>query len=29
MWTFNEVNRNALQREIKRLELAITIQGSR
>ncbi|QQX79092.1 hypothetical protein JK628_16225 [Shewanella sp. KX20019] len=28
MWTFNEVNRNALQREIKRLELAITIQGS-
>mgnify|MGYP000270824879 CR=1 FL=1 len=23
MWTFNEMNRNALQREIKRLELAI------
>jgi hypothetical protein len=23
MWTFNEMNRNAIQREIKRLEVAI------
>ncbi|ACJ30285.1 Alanyl-tRNA synthetase [Shewanella piezotolerans WP3] len=28
MWTFNEVNRNALQREIKRLELAIMVKES-
>ncbi|MEZ9199010.1 DUF6768 family protein [Shewanella sp. 10N.286.54.B9] len=28
MWTFNEVNRNALQREIKRLELAIATKES-
>ncbi|MCL1093488.1 DUF6768 family protein [Shewanella kaireitica] len=28
MWTFNEVNRNALQREIKRLELAIVVKES-
>ena len=26
MWTFNEVNRNALQREIKKLELAIAMK---
>ena len=29
MWTFNEVNRNALQREIKRLELAIAMKESK